>query len=60
MRKLDIFSLRLRMYPHCDFVTVFLSSHFVITFKVANKSAKYNVCYINNCRHYLKLKRVFL
>jgi hypothetical protein len=30
----------------------------VIIFKVDNKSEQSTVCFINDCRHYLKLQRV--
>jgi hypothetical protein len=38
MRELDIFVMTEDFVPSCDFCAVFLSSHFVIIFKVANKS----------------------
>ena len=58
MRKLDIFVTTEGFVPSCDFFAVFLSSHFVIIFKVANKSELSTVRYINGCRHYFKVKRV--
>jgi hypothetical protein len=60
MRNLDIFVMTEDFVAPCDFFVVFLSSHFVVIFKVANKSEQSTVCYLNDSRHYLKLKRVCL